>query len=336
MSVYQKANGKWYCQGMINGERYHLLCSGATTRQQAKATEDGIRYKIHQKQLGLCEEQQNITFGQIMDRYVEVCRANNKSDKEAKIQRKYLLQYFGRNKLAKSIKPSDIEKFKLYMLDKGKAKATINRYLSGIRRAYNIQIEDGSINYNPIRKKCMLTEDNKRYRYLTKQEWKRLKLALPEEIYYIVVIALLSGLRLGNVLNLRWEQIDLNLKLIEILKQNNKGKKLIRLPISNMLFEILIKLQPKESGCLFINPKTGEHYKDIRVSFKNALDRASIKDFRFHDLRRTFGTWLLQAGTDIRTIQFLLCHSDISTTERYLAISTEENKKAVDKISKFM
>ena len=336
MPVYQKDNGKWYCRGRVNGERYHALCPGAETKEQAKATEDGIRYKLRQKQLGLLEEEQKITFGQIMDRYVDVCKANNKSDEDAKIYRKYLVQYFGKNKLARNIKPTDIDLFKLYMINKGKANATINRYISAIRRAYNIQIEDGAMNYSPIKKKCMLTEDNKRYRYLSKQEWKKLKMALSETIYYIVVVALLSGFRLSNVLELCWEQIDFNLRFIEILKQNNKGKKVIRMPISDMLFEVLMKLNPKEKGYVFIRPETGERYKDIRGSFKAALDRAGIKDFRFHDLRRTFGTWLLQSGTDIRTIQYLLSHSSVSVTERYLAVTPEGNKKAVDKISRFM
>lgn len=336
MPVYQKDNGKWYCRGRVNGERYHLLCQGAKDKESAKAVEDGVRYKLRQKQLGLAEEDKTITFGQIMDRYVAVSKANNKSDENAIIYRKLLVEYFGRNKPARNIKPTDIDSFKLYMSEKGRANATINRYISAIRRAYNIQIEDGIMNYTPIKKKCMLVEDNKRYRYLTKQEWKRLKIALPKDIYNIVVVALLSGFRLSNVLELSWEQIDFDMRFIEILKQNNKGKKIIRLPISDMLLDVLMSLNPKEKGYVFIRPETGERYKDIRGSFKSALERANIKDFRFHDLRRTFGTWLLQAGTDIRTIQYLLCHSSVSVTERYLAITPEQNKKAVDKLSDFM
>ena len=66
-------------------------------------------------------------------------------------------------------------------------------------------------------------------------------------------------------------------------------------------------------------------YTDIKKFFKHALAEANIEDFHFHDLRRTMGTWLLEEGVDIRTIQFLLGHSDLSTTEKYLAISRKRN-----------
>lgn len=336
MPVYKKDNGKWYCRGRVEGERYHMLCAGAKDKEEAKIIENAERYKIAQKHRGLIEDNQSFTFSQIMDKYVESCRANNKSDRIAIIQRKYLCAYFGKNKDIMCIRKADIEKFKMHLLSKGRTKATVNRYLAAIKRAYNLLIQDDLISYNPVKKGCMLEEDNKRARYLSKNEWKKLQLALPESIYTIVVVALLSGFRLGNVLNLRWEQIDLTMRFIELTKQENKGKKIIRQPISENLFEVLMQLGPKEEGYLFINRETGKPYKDIRKSFKTALDKAGIKDFTFHDLRRTFGTWLLQAGVDIRTIQALLAHSDISTTERYLATTYEHNKLAVDKISKFM
>ena len=336
MGVYKKDNGKWYCRGRVEGERYHMLCDGAETKEEAKVLESAERYKIAQKHRGLVDEAKNYTLGHIMDNWVLSCKINNKSDKEAIIKRKYICEYFGRQKNIMSIKPMDIDKFKLHLLNKGRSRATVNRYLAGIKRAYNLLIIDGLINYNPVKRGSMLDEDNKRNRYLTKTEWKRLKLALPENIYYIVVVALLTGFRLSNVLNLSWEQIDLNLGFIEVLKQDNKGRKAIRQPISENLLEVLMQLNPKKEGYLFINPDTGKPYTTIKKSFKTALLKARITNFTFHDLRRTFGTWLLQEGVDIRTIQALLAHSDISTTERYLAISPETNKLAVDKIGKYI
>ena len=88
----------------------------------------------------------------------------------------------------------------------------------------------------------------------------------------------------------------------------------------------------KQKGYLFVNPKTNKHYSDIRKSFTTALKKAGIEDFKFHDLRRTVGTWLLNSGVDIRTLQSLLDHSDVKTTERYLAITSENNFNALKKI----
>ena len=132
------------------------------------------------------------------------------------------------------------------------------------------------------------------------------------------------------MLRLRWEQIDWNLRTIELSKSENKGKKTIKIPIVNTLYNLLQSLNPKECGYVFVNPRTNKPYTDIKKGFSEACKRAGIKDFKFHDLRRTVGTWLLESGVDIRTIQNILAHSEISTTERYLCLSSEQNTRAMN------
>ena len=95
-------------------------------------------------------------------------------------------------------------------------------------------------------------------------------------------------------------------------------------------------MNPKDEGYIFLNPKTGKPYTTIRKSFNTALKKANIKDFHFHDLRRTTGTWLLTNGVDIRTIQNILAHSDVSTTQRYLSLTPEQNQKAMTVLNSYM
>ena len=95
-------------------------------------------------------------------------------------------------------------------------------------------------------------------------------------------------------------------------------------------------MEPKESGYVFVNPETNKPYTSIKTNFKNALKKAGIKDFKFHDLRRTVGTWLLENGADLRTIQEILAHTNISTTERYLSITDESKKRAMDILNKYV
>ncbi len=338
MVVYRHNNGKWYCQFMIKGERIHKLLDGAKNKEEAKELEDAERFKIRQIQNGLLKEDKRsiYNFEFLMKKYIYVSEANNKSVREAKIYAKYLSEYFGKVKDIEKIKPSDIEKFKLYMLKKKRSKATINRYLAALKRAYNILISDGLININPINKVKKLDEDNKRYRYLTKEEWLKLKQYLPPNTLNIVIFALQTGFRKRNVLECRWEQVDFNLRTIELLKQQNKGKKVIKIPISDVLYELLLSLKPKKSGYIFVNPDTGKPYTNIRKSFDTALKKAGIEDFHFHDLRRTVGTWLLTSGVDLRTIQNILAHSDISTTERYLSLTPEQNRKAINVLNSYI
>lgn len=336
MTVYKKKNGKWYCQFMVKGERIHKLLDGATDIQTAKELEDAERFKTRQVQNGLIEKTPHITLEKMMQRYVKVSEINNKSVNEAKTFKKGWIKYFASNKDILEIKPHHLDGFKLHMIESGRSKATTNRYLSALRRAYNILISDGVINYNPVTKVKMFVEDNHRYRYLTKEEWERLKQYLNPVTLNIVKVALYTGLRKGNVLNLKWEQIDFDLRTIELLKSENKGKKEIRIPISDDLYNLLQTLEPKQRGYVFVNPETNKPYTDIKKSFKLALKKAGIIDFKFHDLRRTVGTWLLTSGVDLRTVQNILAHSDISTTQRYLCLTSEQNKKAMSVLNSYV
>lgn len=339
MVVYKRNNGKWYCQFMIKGKRIHKLLDGAKTKDEAKQLEDAERFKLRQIQNGLLEVQkeEKYSFEYLMKKYISVSEANNKSVREAKIYAKYLTEYFGNIKDIAAIKPSDIDKFKTYMLKKKKrTKATVNRYIAALKRAYNIMISDDLLTTNPVNKVKKLDEDNKRYRYLTQEEWTRLKEQLPPHILKIVIFALQTGFRKQNVLQCKWEQVDFNLRIIELLKQNNKGKKVIKIPISDVLYDLLQTLEPKPTGYIFINPDTGKPYTNIRKSFDTALRKAGIEDFHFHDLRRTVGTWLLSSGVDIRTIQNILAHSDVSTTERYLSLTPEQNRKAINVLNSYI
>ena len=336
MSVYRKANSKWYCQFMIKGERIHKLLDGAKNRQEAKELEDAERFKIRQQQNGIIKEEKKITLEFMMNRYVKVSEANNRCPDKARIYRKHAFEFFGKNKDINQIKPSDIDRYKLYCLELGRSKSTVNRYIAGLKRAFNILIDDEIITYNPCHKVKMFEEDNRRYRYLSKEEWERLKLHLNPVTFKIVTVALQTGFRKQNVLQLRWEQIDFNLRTIELLKSENKGKKKIITPMTQTLYELLQSLEPKPSGYVFVNPDTGKPYTDIKKSFSNALEKACIEDFKFHDLRRTVGTWLLSSGVDIRTVQNILAHSEVRTTERYLALTPEQNKKAMDVLNSYM
>ena len=330
MAVY-KRNNSWYCRGQINGERYDEKCDGAITEHEARAIDDGIRYKIRLKQNGLELEKEKVyTFSFLMQRYTETSEANNKSVKESKTYSSLLLEYFGKNKNIKSIKPADLEKFKLYMISEGKSKATVNRYLSALRRAYNILIYNEMINYNPVNKIQFMKENNKRSRVLSQEEWERLKVVLPKYLLNIVLVAMHTGLRKGNVLNLKWEQIDFERNIITISADENKGKKTIVKHINKSLRKLLLSLKPNSTGYVFINKATSKPYTDVKKGFANALERAKIEDFHFHDLRRTTATWLHEQGVPLRVIQGILDHSDISTTERYLSLKDEQSIKAMD------
>lgn len=89
----------------------------------------------------------------------------------------------------------------------------------------------------------------------------------------------------------------------------------------------------KECGYVFINPDTGKPYNTIRKSWISTLKRADIKNFRFHDLRHTVGTRLIEKGVDIKTVQELFAHSSIVTTQRYVHTNFTRKRNAMCKVT---
>jgi integrase len=321
---------------MIKGQRVHKLLDGATDILKAKELEDAERYRLRQIQNGLIlETEKKYSLAFLVDKYKERSQLLSTYNESKRYTEKWI-SFWGAKKNIKEIKPSDVEKYVRYLKSKGLKNSSINRELASLKRAFNVLIEDELITFNPCKKVKMLEEDGRRHRHLTQEEWERFKAELAPIPLKIVTVALLTGLRKGNVLKLKWEQIDLDLRTIELLKTENKGKKHIKLSISDALYSLLMSLNPQKSGYVFINPKTGKPYTSIKTAFNAALRRAGISDFRFHDLRRTVGTWLLTNGVDIRTVQNVLSHSDIRTTERYLALTNEQNIKAMGVLNSYV
>ena len=87
------------------------------------------------------------------------------------------------------------------------------------------------------------------------------------------------------------------------------------------------------SEYVFINPETNKPYKDIKKAFSTVLKNANIKNFRFHDLRHTVATRMVESGTDLVVVQEILGHSSIQTTMRYAHPVPENKKRAIECLS---
>jgi len=245
-----------------------------------------------------------------------------------------LCKLFGPKKLSE-ITIQDLEEFKQVRL-KEVSSATVNRSLSVLRHLFNLAKRWNKFyGDNPVSIVGMLEEHNQVQRVLTLDEEHRL---LTESISYlgpVIFTALNTGMRRGEILSLKWSDVDLDTNLITVNQTNSKSKKERRVPVNSPMRTMLLELKLKSlnSEYVFLDNEDAA-IKTIRSAYETACKRAGLQELRFHDLRHTAATRMVETGANIVAISKILGHSDIKTTMRY-AHPEESLREALESLAKF-
>jgi integrase len=175
-----------------------------------------------------------------------------------------------------------------------------------------------------------LKEQKERRRFLSAEECQKLIGFCNNDIRPIVVMALNTGMRKGEILHLEWvKNIDLRNGFISL--DDTKNGEHRKIPINNAVREALRTIPRNLSiPYVFYAPSTGKPYVDIRDAFARACKRAGIRDFHFHDLRHTFASQLVMAGVDLATVKELLGHKTLSMTLRYAHLAPSHRVNALN------
>jgi integrase len=137
---------------------------------------------------------------------------------------------------------------------------------------------------NPVIELKRLREDNARTRFLDHNEIERLLGAAKPDLRPIIITALHTGMRRGEIFDLTWQNVDFRNRIITV--QKSKSGKQKRIPMEVTLFDTLKTLPSRfKKGLVFPSPKTGKRRDNIKKAFRNALKKANLEDVRFHDLR---------------------------------------------------
>lgn len=264
-----------------------------------------------------------------------------RDSRKGKSALKPLKAHFG-NKRLRSITYADLRNYRLGRL-RAKSKrddksplaiATVNRELSLLRRMLSIARQQRWIIESPFKfGEALITpaDEQHRERVLTRDEETRLLAECEgprEHLRGIILCALDTGMRRGEILLLRWSDVDLKAGLLGVEAMHTKTLRQRHLALSGRLAAELNRLhaqaKPQPTDRVF---GLADNFKR---SFKTACKNAGITDLRFHDLRHTFATRLAEAGMSSDLIARLLGHSQQRTTYRYLNITEETARKAVE------
>lgn len=269
-----------------------------------------------------------IRFEEFSEQFLELySKPNNKSWRKSDLHNINTLKTSFGGRYLYEINQQMVEKFKAERM-KEVSPARVNRNLACLKCMFNRAIEWGKAKENPVKKIKMLKENNKRLRYLEKEESERLVNACKEHLRPIVIAALNTGMRKGEILGLKWENVDLNRDMIYVLDTKNGDKR--EIPINKRLKEVLIGIKNNSDSPFVFCKMNGEPYRNPVVSFKYAMNTCGIENFRFHDLRHTFASHLVMAGVDLNTVRELLGHKSLAMTLRYAHLSPEHKRKAVE------
>jgi len=317
MGLYKR--GKVWWMAISHQGKQIRRPTGTANRKLAEA----ILAKVTVKMIEGCFfdtlEEKDRTFEEMMDRYLKEHMVKKASRESYIYYLKNLRSFFGQRTL-NEISAKLIVRYKTERYDQGASPATINRELGAMKAAFNLAIREWEwCRSNPVSKVAMEKENNRRDRWLTDEEEERLISLSPVWLREIVVFALHTGMRRGEILSLTRKGVDLFRKTITVFRSKNGERKTI--PINQTVFDLLrgkAKVRPIGTDLVFHSKVYTPINKDnLRRSFNLAITNARIEDFHFHDLRHTFATRLVQSGVDLYKVQRLLGHKSPAMTQRY-------------------
>jgi integrase len=341
MGVYQIGK-KWYVDLYVDGRRKRKAIG---SRKEAENALTAIKADVLRGEFKFKRENK-VHFEAFTKDYLEHCRTNKKrsvSRDENSI--KFLEANFGGMLLSK-ITPWHIEEYKKKRLE-GEIKlppepgskkrtdwkvkpATINRELACLKHMFSLAFKWKMADENPVKEVQLFQEQQIEMRILTRDEIDRLVSNASPRLRPILLVALNTGMRKGEILNFRWHDVDLDNQFF-FLKQT-KSNKPRKIPMSGFVSDVLRSIK-RTGEFVFVNPKTGKRISDLQTPFKAACRKAGISDLRFHDLRHTAATYMVMGGIDLVTVKEILGHATIQMTMRYAHPTPENKRKAVEVLS---
>ena len=284
----------------------------------------------------------------VEDHYVPWAKANKRSWKIDLSRLKPILATFGSQRIG-DITPPLIEQFKIKRRNapavwkkkegetkkKARTVGAVNRELRLLSRVLRLAVDSGELSENPCRKVSVFKGEQHRTRYLLPDEEARLMAVLEDTqspLAGMVVLAINTGLRAGEVFKLKLEHVDFHRDVLYIKATKTDEDR--EVPLNDVSRELLRPLvaeaQSRGHSYIFTNPQTGARYTTVKTAWLTACRRAGISDLRFHDLRHTFGTRAADAGVPLNAIRDVMGHRTTAMTERYAHATDEGKRKAVE------
>ncbi len=291
----------------------------------------------------LAPEKPEVTFSEAADSFLAYSEARRKSHENDIQMVKRLKDYFG-NKPLRSLTPDIVEGFLTHRRKVGNqapgehrtgmplSNSTLNRDIGVLKSIVNRAVFNGLLEKNPIQRVRAFKEES-RDRTLTNEEYQALLGYCSPRLSAIVQLAYWTGMRKGEILGLRWEQVDFQNKVITLEAADTKTQEKREVPLTEALLGFLKRI-PKTLGCPYVFTERGKRILDIKTAFLKAVRAAGIKNFRFHDLRHCAVTNLRKAGVNDSVIMSISGHKTYAMFKRYNRIDRQDRVNALKQVER--
>jgi integrase len=326
-----KKNDEWFIDYRANGRRIREKIGKSKALAKKELAKRSV--EIAEGRFLDVKREKNHRFAEAAERFLAYSEANKRLfTRDFTTVNKHLLPVFGEKRL-QQISSWDVETYKARR--KGEVTpATVNRELACLKTIFNKAIHWGMAQRNPVRGVKLLPESNRRLRFLMADEIALLLKNCPDYLQPIVITALNTGMRRGEILNLTLEDVDFDRR--QILVRDSKNGESRTIEMNTAVVETLSRFKEAPRQARVFLGRAGNTIATFHKAFKKACSQAGIADFRFHDLRHSFASNLVMNGTDLTAVKELLGHKSIQMTMRYAHLSQAHKKKAVDTLTSMM
>lgn len=342
MAKGERGTARPYLRGRIWWIKYYVPGELKPRRESSGSSNknDAIRL-LNQRRAEV--DNRKITTGSatvthLLDLYLaDQKKQSRRSYKQAEgYVRLHLSPAFGKIK-ASAITTQMINAFVEQQQNARYANATINRWLEALRRGYTLGTESTPPLVYTAPKIELLEEDNVREGFLEYEHYVAMRNELPEHQRLILVIGYHLGMRRGEILKLRWDQVDWRQNLIRLEKKQTKSKQARVAPLYGELrawFEMAFAARSKE--CPFIISWRGHGISEVKTAWNKARERAGVPKLLLHDLRRTAVRNMVRAGIPEKQARLISGHKTRSIFDRYDIVDERDIQSAGQKLARYI
>ncbi|MCG8408899.1 MAG: tyrosine-type recombinase/integrase [Phycisphaerales bacterium] len=368
----QPSGVKSYVVEYGRGKRKTLGRADVLTPAAAREAAKKVQFQIHQGEDPHHARKNAETLGSFLDQvYAPWAKSSHRSPEVTLHRLKTDFRKFRSIKLV-DLNYRRLDHWRTQELARGSKPSTINRKLADLKALLSRAVEWGYLKEHPLAKlKRLKVDERGKVRFLDSSEEGRLRKALDDRqlqirearesankwrekrgyplledlssLEYVdhlkplVILALNTGMRRGELFGLEWDDVDLERATLTIVGDRAKSGSTRYIPLNSealSVLEVYWRQTADDNPALVFPGRHGSRLDNIRKSWSRLLDLARIDNFRFHDLRHHFASKLVMAGVDLNTVRELLGHSDYKMTLRYAHLAPEHKLQAVEMLMK--